>query len=424
MSRLGSLTSVVFCLAAIAAPLHAAAPVAVPGASGDQLPDEVLVSVKAGADLPEIARAAGARVHGEIEGLGVHVLKVRPGLVSRVVRALSRNPQVEFAEPNGYLHAFPNPNDPYDDTTCYATSGGACLTQWAWAKVNAYAAWDVTTGSSAVRVAVVDTGIDVGDPTNLFPDLTGHEDIVACQTPIIQSFVAGETGNDDNGHGTHVAGTIGACTDNGVGVAGANWAVQLMGVKVLDYSGSGSLSAVASGIRWAADNGAKVINLSLGTSTPFKTLERAVNYAWNKGAVLACAAGNAGTSAKTYPAAYANCIAVAATDQNDVKADFSNYGATWVDVAAPGVQILSTMQDQFDWCFLCYAYGYFEGYDALSGTSMATPHVAGLAALVWARGQCTTNACVRGKIESTADPIPGTGTYWKYGRVNYQAAVN
>jgi thermitase len=95
-----------------------------------------------------------------------------------------------------------------------------------------------------------------------------------------------------------------------------------------------------------------------------------------------------------------------------------------VDVAAPGVNILSTVQDQWDWCFLCYAYGYLPGYDALSGTSMATPHVAGLAALIWARGHCTTNACVRGKIESTADPIPGTGAYWKYGRVNYLNAMN
>jgi len=344
--------------------------------------------------------------------------------VARTVAALSRNPQVEFAEPNGYLHSFPNPDDPYDDTTCYATSSGDCVTQWAWNKVNAYAAWDITVGSPSVRVAVVDTGLDVGDPANLFPDYTGNEDIVSCQTPIVRSFVSGETGNDDNGHGTHVSGTIGACSNNATGVAGANWAVQLMGVKVLDYSGSGSLSAVASGIRWSADNGAKVINLSLGTSSPFKTLERAVNYAWNKGAVLACAAGNDGTGARTYPAAYTNCIAVAATDENDVKADFSNYGASWVDVAAPGVNILSTMQDQWDWCFLCYGYGYLEGYDALSGTSMATPHVAGLAALVWARGECTTNTCVRAKIESTADPIAGTGTYWKYGRVNYLSAVN
>ena len=96
---------------------------------------------------------------------------------------------------------------------------------------------------------------------------------------------------------------------------------------------------------------------------------------------------------------------------------------TGVDVAAPGVNILSTMQDQWDWSFLCWGYGYCEIYEALSGTSMAAPHVAGLAALVWARGYCTTNACVRAKIESTADPIPGTGTYWQRGRVNYYNAV-
>ncbi len=396
----------------------------VPVAASDHVPDEVLVSFRPGANADDAARAVGARVHRVLDRVGVHVLKVRPGLVARTVAALSRNPLVEFAEPNIYLHAFPNPNDPYDDSVCYDSSDGACVTQWAWARVNAYAAWDITTGSASVRVAIVDTGLDVGDPNDpFFPDYTGHEDIVSCQTPIVKSFVSGETGNDDNGHGTHVSGTIGACTNNAVGVAGANWAVQLMGVKVLDYSGSGSLSAVASGITWSADNGAKVINLSLGSSRPAKTLERAVNYAWNRGAVLACAAGNAGTSAKTYPAAYANCISVAATDQNDARADFSNYGATWVDVAAPGVGILSTIQDTFEWCFLCYGYGYFPGYDSLSGTSMATPHVAGLAALVWARGQCTTNACVRAKIESTADPVPGTGTFWKYGRVNYYNAV-
>jgi thermitase len=392
--------------------------------SRDHVPDEVLVSFKRGADAGAATRAVGARLYGAIDGLGVHILKVQPGSVDWTVRVLSRNPQVEFAEPNGYLKAFADPNDPYDNTSCYTTSSGDCVTQWNWAKVNAYAAWDVTTGSSSVRVAVVDTGIDVGDTAYAFPDYTGHEDLVSCQTPIITSFVSGESGNDDNGHGTHLAGIIGACTNNGIGVAGANWHVQLMGVKVLDYSGSGTLSAVASGIRWSADHGAKVINLSLGTTTRSRTLERAVNYAWNKGAVLACAAGNDGTTQKNYPAAYTNCIAVAATDATDARAWFSNYDAGWVDVAAPGEEILSTMQDQFDWCFLCYFYGVLERYDALSGTSMATPHVAGLAALIWARGQCTTNVCVRNKIEATADAVPGTGTYWKYGRVNYGNAVN
>ena len=411
MRRVGVALSAFILISLSFATSGSSAPFRVPGPRGEFVPDEVLVAFRGGANAHAVARAAGGRVEGELDGLSVYVLKVPAGAVERVVGALSRNPQVEFAEPNGYLHVFATPND---------RSLGS---QWGWVNVQAYDAWNVTTGNATVRVAVVDTGIDVGNPDYAFPDYTGHEDIVSCQTPIIRSFVSGETGNDDNSHGTHVAGTIGACTNNATGVAGANWAVQLMGVKVLDWSGSGTLTAVAAGIRWAADNDAKVINLSLGTSTRYKTLERAVNYAWNKGAVLACAAGNAGTSARTYPAAYTNCIAVAATDQNDEKASFSSYGAAWVDVAAPGVNIISTMQDQWDWCFLCYWYGYQEGYDALSGTSMATPHVAGLAALVWATGQCATNVCVRGVIESTADPIPGTGMYWKYGRVNYYNAV-
>jgi thermitase len=139
--------------------------------------------------------------------------------------------------------------------------------------------------------------------------------------------------------------------------------------------------------------------------------------------VLVCAAGNAGTTARAYPAAYERCIAVAATGEQDVRASFSSYGAGWVDVAAPGVNILSTMPDNWDWCFLCYWYGHGTEYDALSGTSMAAAHVSGLAALIWAGGQCATNVCVRSRIEGGADAIAGTGTLWRYGRINYFRAV-
>jgi len=426
MNRLSLVPSATLIVVLVMSGAGAGAPGAGPQAPapGGYVADEVLVSFAPDVDPAAVARSVGARISNRIEGLGVDVLKVPAGSVPGTLRALEHNPLVEFAEPNGYLHAFADPDDPYDNTSCYDTSTAGCAMQWAWATVHAYEAWDVTRGSAGIRVAVVDTGIDVGDPNYGWPDYTGHPDLVSCRPPIkMQSFVSGESGNDDNGHGTHVAGIIGACTNNGVGVAGANWAVQLVGVKVLDYSGSGTLSAVASGIRWAADYGAHVINLSLGTASRYKTLERAVNYAWNKGAVLACAAGNAGTSARQYPAAYTNCIAVAATDRTDAKAGFSSYGADWVDVAAPGVGILSTVQDDWTWCFLCYWYGYYSEYDALSGTSMAAPHVAGLAALVWASGRCTTNACVRSVIESAADPIPGTGTYWSWGRVNYYEAV-
>lgn len=380
-----------------------------PQAAGGFVADEVLVKFAPGVDAAPVARAVGARVAGRIPALDVFVLKVPAGAVEGVITALTRNALVEYAEPNGIATISLDPNDPYDNSTCYNSSHSGCVTQWGWAKVQAYNAWDVTTGSSAVRVAVVDTGVD-----NSNPDLPA----VVAQKDFINND---NTAEDDNGHGTHVAGTIGARTDNGTGVAGANWAISLLAVKVLNASGSGSYAAVANGITWAANNGAQVINLSLGGSIPSTTLKNAVNYAWNNGAVLACAAGNSGISAKSYPAAYDRCIAVAATDENDAKASFSNYGSKWVDVAGPGVRILSTMPNTT--VYLNTQYGYYTNYDALNGTSMATPHVAGLAGLVWARGACTTQVCVRNKIEGTADKIAGTGTYWKWGRVNYYNAV-
>ena len=328
------------------------------------------------------------------------------GQVESVVNVLSRNPSVEFAESNGIVTAFGDPNDPYDNTTCYNSSKDGCVKQWAWGKIQAYQAWDVTTGSSSVRVAVVDTGID-----NSHPDLPA---VVA------QSTLSTIDGNaeDDNGHGTHVAGTIGALTNNGIGVAGLNWHVSLMAAKVLDAQGSGSNADVADGIKWAADNGAQVINLSLGGSLPSRTLRNAVDYAWNKGVVLTCAAGNSGTSAQSYPAAYPNCIAVAATNKYDLKASFSNYGASWVDVAAPGVNILSTLPNSA--VYLTTHYGYRQNGDSLDGTSMAAPHVAGLAGLIWSTGKCSTASCVRSRIENNTDLIRRTGTYWSKG--SYQCS--
>ncbi len=391
----------------------------VPRTAGEFVDDEVLVGFKQEADRTSVARVVEARIHRRIGNLPIYVLKIPRGTVESSVLTLKQHPHVAFAEPNGFMHAFVVPNDPFI-TSCYWTSDGLCTTQWAWERVQAYQAWDLTQGSAAIKVAVVDTGIDVGDPYGFPPD-DGHPDLTVCQSIIVTSFIPGESGNDDNGHGTHVAGTIGACTNNGTGVAGANWAVQLVGVKVLDFSGSGTFADVAAGITWAADNGANVINLSLGGG-PSSTVQTAVDYAWDKGVVLACAAGNNGTTDPVYPAAYPNCISVAATDRNDARAVFSTYGP-WVSVAAPGVQILSTLQDNFFWCFLCYWYGYSTTYDSLSGTSMATAFVSGLAALIWAQGVCSTNTCVRNKIERTADPIPGTGSLWQWGRVNYYNAV-
>jgi subtilisin family serine protease len=215
--------------------------------------------------------------------------------------------------------------------------------------------------------------------------------------------------DDGNGHGTHVAGTAAAETNNGTGGAGTCPNCRIMPVRVLDNNGSGSLSNVANGIAWASDNGAQVINLSLGG--PGSTaLQDAVNYAWNRGSFLACAAGNDGTSSTTNarPGAYTNCFAVASTTSSDSRSSFSNYG-TWVEAAAPGSSIYSTWLG--------------SSYNTISGTSMATPHVAGVAGLL--RSQGLSNSAIRSRLCNTSDRIAGTGSLWSCGRVNaYRAVTN
>ncbi|KPC73751.1 thermitase, partial [Thermoactinomyces vulgaris] len=214
------------------------------------------------------------------------------------------------------------------------------------------------------------------------------------------------TPQDGNGHGTHCAGIAAAVTNNSTGIAGTAPKASILAVRVLNNSGSGTWTAVANGITYAADQGADVISLSLGGTVGNSGLQQAVDYAWSKGSVVVAAAGNAGTTAPNYPAYYSNAIAVASTDQNDNKSSFSTYGS-WVDVAAPGSSIYSTYPT--------------STYSSLSGTSMATPHVAGVAGLLAAQGRSASN--IRAAIENTADKISGTGTYWAKGRVNAYKAV-
>jgi thermitase len=199
-----------------------------------------------------------------------------------------------------------------------------------------------------------------------------------------------------------------AVTNNSLGVAGTGRNTRLYSVKVLDDNGSGYYSWIINGLYWAADNGAEVINLSLGGTSGSTALQQAVDYAWNKGAILTAAAGNNGSNSRLYPAYYSHTIAVAATGQNDLKASWSNYGS-WVDVAAPGVNIISTTPD--------------NNYTYLSGTSMAAAHAAGVAALIKAAFPALSNQQVRNRLEQTADKIAGTGSYWTFGRINAAAAV-
>lgn len=368
----------------------AALPPHVPGAAF--APDQILVKFKPGVS-PVQADAVHARVGGQriqiIPGIEVHVVRIPLGRVPEMVQAYLREELVEFAEPDYIAVAYYVPNDP------------GYPNQWALPKIQAPQAWDLTRGSSTIRIAILDTGID-----------QDHEDL---GTKIVanRNFTTSRTVDDRYGHGTHVAGIAAAITDNGKGVAGVGFTTSLMNVKVLGDNGSGQYSWIANGIVWAADNGAHVINMSLGGSSTSSTLESAVKYAYQKGVVLVAAAGNDNTSSPSYPAYYAECIAVAATDQNDAKASFSNYG-DWVDIAAPGVSIYSTLPNHANRIGI-------RNYGYLSGTSMAAPHVAGVAALIKARYPTLTNAQIAQKLISTGDPTTGFTT--NIPRVNAYKAV-
>jgi thermitase len=386
----------------------AAGPLAPASAAGrpDVVDDELLVKFKPGrssVDRAALHRQAGGREDGEIAGLDVKVVKVARGAARSRLAVYQQSPAVEYAELNGIAYLDWTPSDSY-----YARQWALHNTGQTGGKpdsdIDAAQAWDKTRGSSVTRIAILDSGINVAHP-----DLSGK---------VLESknFSTSTTSDDLLGHGTHVAGTVAAKTNNSVGTAGVCPNCTLLSGKVSKDDGSVLYSWVVNGILWAAgcetaacssSPRAKVINLSLGGPSASITLQSAIDKAWSRGAVVACAAGNTNTSAKFYPAAYANCIAVAATDHNDQKASFSNFGSSWVDVAAPGVNILNTARS--------------GGYESWYGTSMATPHVSGLAGLLWSTSSSASS--VRSKIEQNADRIAGTGTSWAKGRINACRAV-
>lgn len=358
--------------------------------TGDFSPEEIIVQfrplVPSGV-MERITQDRGAQIKARLFLPRTFVLKVPSGQEENLVKVFSRNPLVSYAEPNFKAYALEVPNDPYFSN------------QWGMTKVQAPGAWDISHGSTSAKIAILDTGID-----------KDHEDL-AAKVVSRANFTTAPSDDDLYGHGTHVAGIASALTNNALGVAGLGYEARLMSAKVLDDNGSGYYSWIANGINWAADNGADVINLSLGGSSGSTTLKNAVDYAWSKGVVLACAAGNNGNTSPLYPAYYANCLATAATDSNDQKAFWSTYGS-WVDVAAPGVSVFSTLPNH------SYKMGTTLNYGSASGTSMATPHVAGLAGLLFGYNLSLSNSQVRSAIETYADDIAGTGTYWSQGRIN------
>ncbi|MFK7681602.1 S8 family peptidase (plasmid) [Priestia megaterium] len=307
----------------------------------------------------EIHRKNKCEIFLKNDNLGFHLVYTTKN-VKKLIDIYNKLDEVEYVEPNYIFKASYIPNASF-----YPFQYGP-------QKVQAPSAWDVTRSNSSIRIAIIDTGVQLNHPDLTSKLLPGY------------NFVDENTNSrDGNGHGTHVA-----------GIAGMAPLASVLPLRALDNTGNGTLTNIANAIIYAADQGAQVINLSLGGSQGSLTLENAINYTWDKSSVILTATGNEGTNTLTYPAYYENAIAVASTDSNDQKSSFSNYG-TWVEVAAPGSNILST--------YIGSNYAY------LSGTSMACPHVAGLTALLAAQGK--NNVEIREDIQSTADPILGTGSY-------------
>ena len=360
--------------------------------SGNYVADEILVRFKNSA-TEEMITECLKRINGEImstiDEIHVTVVQIEAINVSNAIALLSACPSVRYAEPN-YLAQM---------TNTIPTDSNWNL-QYGLINIRAPQGWDLSRGSSNVTIAIVDTGVDLGHP-DLSSKIVGGNDIVNNDA----------IAQDDNGHGTHVAGIAGAVTNNGSGVAGVSWGARIMPVKVLNAAGSGTFDDVAAGIIWAADHGAHIINLSLGgvLPQPSLTLENAVNYAAGKGVLLIAATGNAGANFVLYPAAYTNVIAVGATDSSNNLAGFSNFGPE-LDLVAPGVSIYSTNPGG--------SYGY------LSGTSMAAPFVSGLAAIL--RGIPGNSAgTVRSIMESTALDLGPAGwdSFYGSGLIQMDAAI-
>ncbi|MEU4688348.1 S8 family peptidase [Actinoplanes sp. NPDC023714] len=277
--------------------------------------------------------------------------------------------------------------------------------QWGLGKVKATSAWSKSTGAG-VTVAVIDTGVDARHPDLAGKVLTGYD--------VLKGMAGGTT--DGNGHGTHVAGIIGAVTGNGVGVSGVAPDAKILPIRVFDSTGSGYMSDVAEAVVWAADHGANVINMSIGSTAKLAALSDAVTYARNSGVTVVAAAGNERQDGNptSYPAADAGVIAVAATDSADRYASFSNSGS-YVDVAAPGSAIVST-----------YPTALTGGdYVAMSGTSMAAPQVAGIAALLEAYQPSLTPYAIEQVLKSSAVDLGKAGfdNDYGYGRVDAAAAL-
>ena len=376
-----------------------------PTAGAAYKPGELIIKYKDGAGTSasaDLHRRHGSQRINEFKAYGLEHVKVKAGQsLQEAITAFEADPSVAYAEPNYIVHNMVVPYDRYWNNL------------WGMNRINATDAWDTSIGSPAVVIGTIDTGVDYNHPDligNIWTSVDGshgYNAITYTKYPL-----------DDAGHGTHVAGTIGATGNNGIGVVGINWRVKIMACKFLDSTGSGSITGAIDCLNYFKNQknaGVNIIatNNSWGGASYSQALYDAINA--QRDILFVAAAGNNGTDNDTtasYPANYElpNIIAVTATDSVDALATFSQYGRRTVDVAAPGVSIYSTLRNS--------SYGY------LSGTSMATPHVTGLAGLIKAGNPNADWRSIKNIILSSGDSVYSLGTKTLTGkRVNVYNAL-
>lgn len=386
----------------------------------EMVPGEFIVGLKSDTkafgimNVNSLAQALGAYVKSTIPSQNLVVIK-RPVFEKSdsVIETLQQNPLVEFVEPNYIYRMNKTPNDPDFDLLWGLKNIGSKDSEGKVGvqgmDINMDKAWDIQTGSKKMVVAVIDTGIDYNHPDlkdNMWvnkAELNGQPGVDDDGNGVIDDIhgynAVNNSGDplDDQGHGSHCAGTIGAKANNGIGISGVNWDVSLMAVKFLDSEGSGTSEDAIKAIDYATKMGARVMSNSWGGGPKSTALLNAIKRSQRAGALFIVAAGNEynnNDSYPTYPANYnvSNLISVAAIDNQGRKASFSNYGAKSVHVGAPGVNIYSTTGGS---------------YDSFSGTSMATPHVAGVAALVWSNSMDLSAVQIKNTLLSSVKKIDG-----------------
>ncbi len=369
------------------------------------VPGEIIAKLRAPTvkrDVTFMLAEKGIQPVQSIPDLALSRLRAPAGREQELARWLVESGLAEYAAPNYYAYAAGIPNDPYWPL------------QWNMTLINAPAGWDIITGTPAITIAVLDTGVDLDHPDLAGRLVAGWDYVNSDPYP-----------DDDNGHGTHVAGIIGALANNSIGVAGVDWQARLMPIKVLNASGVGTYFNIIDGIRYAA-NVAKVINLSLVGWDDYQGLHDAVIYAVNRGCLVVTAAGNCGDGGAgcpgvnpiAYPAAYTETIAVAATTRQEGRASYSGY-QPYVNLAAPGGDagspVWSTVPN--------------NTYGARSGTSMAAAHVSGLAGLLWSLNPSFSSAQVWQIMRDSArkiGPYPyvdGRNDYFGYGLIDIAGAL-